>query len=115
MTSWTGIVAVAAGNVHTARNTGRSHNLGLRADGTVVAAGRHAERQCDVGGWSGIRAVAAGYLHTVGLGDDDEVVATGEISTGACDVLDWSDVSSIAAGSHHTRSAHRRHDRGHGQ
>ena len=35
---WSDVVAVAAGNVHAARNTGRSHSVGLRADGTVLAA-----------------------------------------------------------------------------
>ncbi|MCQ9368215.1 hypothetical protein NQ036_08170 [Brevibacterium sp. 91QC2O2] len=36
---WTDIVSVAAGNVHTAVNTGKSHTIGLRADGTVLATG----------------------------------------------------------------------------
>ena len=31
-------VAVAVGNVHAFSNTGKSHTLGLRADGTVVNA-----------------------------------------------------------------------------
>ncbi|MGO3856841.1 MAG: chromosome condensation regulator, partial [Glutamicibacter arilaitensis] len=31
---WSAITSVAAGNVHAARNTGRSHTVGLRADGT---------------------------------------------------------------------------------
>ena len=32
---WSDVVAVAAGNVHAARNTGRSHSVGLRADAVV--------------------------------------------------------------------------------
>ncbi len=36
---WRDIVAVRAGNVHMARNTGNTHTLGLRANGTVVAVG----------------------------------------------------------------------------
>jgi hypothetical protein len=40
---WTDIVAVAVGNVHTARNTGRSHTVGLRSDGRVLAAGWDSE------------------------------------------------------------------------
>ena len=37
--SWRNIVAVAAGNVHKARNTGNSHTVGLKSDGKVIAAG----------------------------------------------------------------------------
>lgn len=33
---WRGVVSVAAGSVHVAANTGRSHTLGLRSDGTVL-------------------------------------------------------------------------------
>lgn len=35
---WEDVVAVAAGNVHTATNTGRSHTVDLRSDGTVATA-----------------------------------------------------------------------------
>lgn len=46
--SWCDIVAVAAGNVHRATNTGNAHTIGLKADGTVVAVGWNRHGQCDV-------------------------------------------------------------------
>ncbi len=41
--AWGGIVAVAVGNVHTASNTGRSHTVGLREDGTVIRGTGHVD------------------------------------------------------------------------
>ena len=48
MTGWADIVAVTAG---------ASHTIGLRADGTALATGAHADGQCDVHGWTGLRVV----------------------------------------------------------
>ena len=42
MSEWTGIVAIAAGTLHT---------VGLKSDGTVVACGANTDSQCDVSGW----------------------------------------------------------------
>ena len=64
---WTDIVAVAAGNVHTATNTGRSHTVGLRADGSVAATGWNEHGQCDVDIWSDVVAVSAGWRRTLGV------------------------------------------------
>lgn len=61
------------------------HSVAVRADGGIVVVGNNQRHQGNVGGWSSMRAVAAGYLHTVGLGDDDKVVAAGENSTGVRD------------------------------
>uniref|UniRef100_UPI0036DC3A45 hypothetical protein n=1 Tax=Streptomyces cyaneofuscatus TaxID=66883 RepID=UPI0036DC3A45 len=36
---WRDMVAVAAGNVHMATNTGNAHTIGLTSQGTVVAVG----------------------------------------------------------------------------
>jgi len=46
--SWHDIVAVAAGNVHMAANTGNAHTVGLKSGGTVVAVGNNDYSQCDV-------------------------------------------------------------------
>ncbi|WP_245940489.1 MULTISPECIES: RCC1-like domain-containing protein [Brevibacterium] len=43
--AWRDLVAVAAGSRHT---------LGLRANGSVVAAGDDSDGQCAVGGWTDI-------------------------------------------------------------
>ena len=77
------IVAVAAGWEHT---------VGLKADGTVVAAGENSYGQCDVSGWRDIVAVAAGDGHTVGLKSDGTVVAVGNNGSGQCDVSGWANI-----------------------
>jgi len=52
---WSNIVAVAAGNVHMATNTGNSHTIGLKSDGTVIAIGDNEYGQCDVSDWHDIK------------------------------------------------------------
>jgi alpha-tubulin suppressor-like RCC1 family protein len=63
--------------------------VGLRADGTVVAAGDNDYGQCEVGDWTDIVAVAAGNYHTVGLRSDGTVVAMGMNLVGECEIGDW--------------------------
>ena len=75
-------------------SAGYWHTVGLKADGTVVAAGKNNLGQCDVAGWKDIVAVSAGDHHTVGLKADGTVVATkytgDQISYGGqCDVAGW--------------------------
>ena len=67
---WTDIVAIASG---------KSHIVGLRADGTVVAAGENFSGRCDVSDWTDIVAISAGGLYTIGLKSDGTLVAAGEI------------------------------------
>ena len=98
VSGWSDIAAVAVASTYT---------VGLRKDGTVVAAGRHITihdyGQLDVGGWTDIVAIAAGdYYHTVGLRADGTVLATGPSRDGLCDVDGWSDIVAIAAGGYHT-------------
>ena len=71
---------------HTASNTGRSHSVGLRADGTVLAVGWNDDGQCDVGSWRGVTIVAAGWRRTLGLVGDGTVLAAGRLREGAGDV-----------------------------
>ena len=85
--------ALAAGDVHT---------VGLRSDGSVVAAGSNAYAQCNVSSWTDIVAVAAGSYHTVGLHSDGTVVAAGQNSDGQCRVDNWTDIVAVAAGWAHT-------------
>ena len=73
---------------------GQFYTLGVRSDGSVVAAGNHPS----VGGWSDIRKVAAGEGHAVGLRSDGTVVAVGLNSHRQCDVEGWSDIRQVAAG-----------------
>ena len=81
------IIAIASGSRHT---------VGLRADGTVVAAGSNSENQCEVSSWTGIAAISAGGMHTLGLRADGTVVAAGRNSDGQCDVSSWTDIVAIA-------------------
>ena len=46
ISSWTDIVAVTAGDLHT---------VGLKANGTVVAVGQNDDGQCNVSGWTDIK------------------------------------------------------------
>ena len=89
ISGWRDIVAVAAGNVHMATNTGNAHTVGLKSDGTVVAVGWNKHNQCGVNGWHNIVAVAAGWRRTVGLKSDGMVVAVGRNTYGECDVSGW--------------------------
>lgn len=92
------------------------HAVGLRADGTVAAAGNNEYGQCDVDKWNDIVAVSTGELHTVGLKSDGTVVAAGDNSKGQCDVSEWHDIVSIYAGTWHTFGIWRRwHCRDHGR
>ena len=76
---------------------GYRHTVGLRADGTVLAAGNDSFGQCDVSGWTDVIQVAAGAKHTLGLRADGTVLATGDNTYGQCDVADWTDIAAIAA------------------
>ena len=52
MDQWTDIVSI---------DSGYSHTVGLKSDGTVVAAGRTQDGECEVEGWTNIIDVAASY------------------------------------------------------
>ena len=86
-------VAVAAG---------WNHVVGLRRDGTVLAAGSHNDRQCDTSGWQDIMAIAAGNFHTLGLRKDGKVLATGLNDNKQCDVKNWNNVVAVAGGWKHS-------------
>ena len=93
MSEWTGIVAIAAGTLHT---------VGLKSDGTVVACGYNTDSRCDVSGWADIVEIAASDDHTVGLKSDGTVVACGDNYHGQCNVSGWTNIVEIAAGDDHT-------------
>jgi hypothetical protein len=85
--------------------------VGLRADGTVVAAGYNDYGQCTVSGWTDIKRVAAseyyhtiagGYGHTVGVKADGTVVTVGHNDDGQCNTYGWTDIVGVAAGNYHT-------------
>jgi len=93
--AWTDISAISAGTFHT---------VGLKSDGTAVAAGigngYHGEY--DVRAWTDLVAISAGQYHTVGLKSDGTVVAVGSNESGQCNVAGWTDIEAISAGFHCT-------------
>lgn len=98
LNNWTNLIAVCVG---------RSHLVGLKSDGTVIASMLpdtewDVHGQCDVSSWKNIVAIRAGVGHTVGLKADGTVVATGWNYDGQCDVSDWTDIVSISAEGFHT-------------
>ena len=75
---------------------GHCHTVGLRKDGTVVAAGGGFYDECYVSDWRDIVAVAAGYDHIVGLRRDGTAIGTGDNYKGICkgryNVYGWRDL-----------------------
>ena len=86
---WTDLVAIASGD---------NHHLGVRRDGTVLAAGGNEHGQRDVSGWRDIVAVSASG-HSIGLRADGTAVAAGDNKLKQCDVSEWKDLVAVAAGS----------------
>lgn len=91
---------------------GNKHIVGLKEDGTVVAAGNNEYGQCDVDSWENIVQISVGSNHTVGLKSDGTVVATGynekEIGyqyrngLGACEVDEWRYIVEVHASANKT-------------
>lgn len=86
--------------------TGSQQILGIREDGTVIAAGINDCGQCNVGNWNKIVSVSVGDRHSVGLKSDGTVVSTKFIGNkkyyGQCNTDNWTDIVAISAGSFHT-------------
>jgi uncharacterized repeat protein (TIGR02543 family) len=81
---------------------GDYHTVGLKTNGTLVAAGDNSYGQCNVLGWTNITQVAAGPEHTVGLKSDGTVAAVGNNTFGRCNVVGWTGIVQVAAGGYHT-------------
>ena len=107
----------------------QDHTVALRADGTVVATNAFSDRiihysrfdmegneevekdiikryyggQCNVKGWKGIKAIAAGRYHTVGLKENGSVISTrytgeAQFYYNQDNVSEWKDIIMITAG-----------------
>ena len=68
----------------------------------MVATGFNSDGECNVGNWTDIVAISAGYSHTVGLRFDGTVVATGDNEYGQCDVRAWTDIVAISVSGYYT-------------
>ncbi len=102
--NWNNIISVC---------TGSDYIVGLKKDGTVVAAGNNDYGQCNVSGWTNIASIYTahdyvrvyknyiGYeservYYTVGLKKDGTIVATGDNQYGNCNVISsWTNIDSI--------------------
>ena len=80
---WKDIVAISVGY---------SHIVGLKADGTVVAAGDNSDYQCNVSDWKDVIRIAAGYDQTIGLKADGTVEYAGWLSK-----PDWKNITDVYA------------------
>lgn len=69
--AWTNIVEIAVGD---------NHVVGLKKDGTVVAAGSNREGQCNVGEWKDIVSIEAGADITVAITKNGTLLSTGTIN-----------------------------------
>ena len=78
-------------------SAGASHTVGLKSNGTVVAAGNDDFGKLDVEQWQDIIDVSAGWGYTIGLKSDGTVVATGDNTFGQCDVEDWKNIVDVSA------------------
>jgi len=91
--TWSDIIMVSA-NINI--------TIGLRSNGTVVAAGYGYDGQCDTEEWSGITTISSGQYHTLGVRSDGTVVAVGANYDGECDVSSWGDIVAVACGESHS-------------
>ena len=79
-------------------DAGAYHTVGLKSDGTVVAAGRNDEGQCEVSGWTNVTAVACTDYNTLALLGDGTVVSAGYQDFAALE--GWKDMTFIGGGSY---------------
>ncbi len=89
---WTDIVAICSKS---------DHYVGLKADGTVLAASFDSHKDAfDVSGWTDIKAIATGSSHVIGLKNDGTVIAA-ERYGHTLDVSDWKNITAISSGNGH--------------
>lgn len=93
--AWTDVVQIACGV---------GHVVGLKSDGTVVAAGLNNYSQVSgVSSWADVVQVSAGHYHTVGVKSDGTVVGCGwDSQSQATGMSAWTGIDAVAAGYQHT-------------
>ena len=70
----------------------------IKTDGTAIALGDDEDGRCNIGDWTDIVAIRAGYYNVIGLKSDGSVIAAGHNKYGECNVSEWRDVAEITAG-----------------
>lgn len=114
VSGWTDIVAIATGSFagkntltypiepraigdatfDTAQTNDNYYSVGIKADGTIVTAGKIPE-SWNLSGWTDIIKVSIYADHMAGLRSDGTVIST------QYDVTDWKNITDIDAGSYH--------------
>ena len=94
--------------LNTAPVMARGQATPMVAADTTVSVESYSPTECDVGDWTDIIQVAAGYSHTVGLKSDGTVVAVGygyareEGEKEPWEVDGWANISQVAGGGSYT-------------
>lgn len=83
-------------------STSARHIVGVKKDGTVLAAGKNDRGECNVSLWENIISVETAMSLTVGLKEDGTVVAAGSNNHGQCNVEEWTDIIAVTCGWYHT-------------
>jgi hypothetical protein len=77
--------------------------VGLRSDGTVNTIGWNDYGRRNVGDWTCIVNIAAGFYQTAGVeSDHGTVIAVGDNDYGRCNVGNWTDVMQVSGWGAHT-------------
>jgi len=100
------ILGAEVANASSARTCVLDNHTIIRSDdNSFLGLGDNDLGCCDVGGWTDIIQVEAGYRHTVGLKADHTVVAVRDkedTDYGECNVGGWTDIIQVSAGGYHT-------------
>jgi alpha-tubulin suppressor-like RCC1 family protein len=58
--------------------------------------------ECDIGDWTSIVNITAGWMHTAGAKSDGTALAVGYGDYGQCNVGGWTNTVQVASGDYHT-------------
>lgn len=76
--------------------------IGLKKDGTLVAAGGKEYGQTLVSKAKNVKTISAGAYHYVGITKSGEIFYGGSNENGECNVKDWTDIADIECGPYAT-------------
>lgn len=94
---WSDIISIQMSHGYSYTSDILSFIVGLKENGTVLAAGDNMYGQCDVDAWTDIVSVASTRALTIGLRMDGTVVATGLTEQVLSDLESWTDIIAVSA------------------
>lgn len=83
-------------------DSGFSHIVGLKNDGTLIVDGSYSNGALEVESWQDIVAISAGFDDTIGLKKDGTLVGAGQGDYGRTNFSSWQDIVAISAGAFYT-------------